>query len=274
MNMHGPSFFSFHFLSFSISFPKLTIFTNFRLYMACKMWKITALTWEISSWRLVEKFHISAFPMYYSLNKRIGEHEITKVKKIYLLWIDKIGHKNKHKKIWMKWNDTKWTIWYFQQCACVKAIYFAPVVTITYHMKNNKVPTTGLRLGCPCWARAQLLKMLYISTHLNVPHGEIMQKTALYIEKLVLSISRTEWMNGICLIWSRGRLISPSLPVGDYRYLNLSSQKRPTGRNLGGNRLVRRSGATSRGTVVLVFCLRMRRVPLTLSIFVGMKWIA
>ena len=41
-----------------------------------------------------------------------------------------------------------------------------------------------------------------------------------------------EWMNGICLIWSRGRLISPSLPVGDDRYLNLSSQKRPTGRNL------------------------------------------
>ena len=80
-------------------------------------------------------------------------------------------------------------------------------------------------------------------------------------------------MNGICLIWSRGRLISPSLPVGDDRYLNLSSQKRPTGRNLGGNRLVRRSGTTSRGTVVLVFCLRMRRFPLTLvlTIFVGMK---
>ena len=63
-------------------------------------------------------------------------------------------------------------------------------------------------------------------------------------------MSRAEWMNGICLIWSRGRLISPSLPVGDDRYLNLSSQKRPTGLNLGGNRLVRRSGTTSRGTVV------------------------
>ena len=42
--MHGLSFFSFHFLSFSISFLKLTDFTNLRLYMACKMWKITALT--------------------------------------------------------------------------------------------------------------------------------------------------------------------------------------------------------------------------------------
>ena len=40
---------------------------------------------------------------------------------------------------------------------------------------------------------------------------------------------------------------------GDDRYLNLSSKKRPTGRNLGGNRSVRRSGTTSRGSVVLVF---------------------
>ena len=38
-------------------------------------------------------------------------------------------------------------------------------------------------------------------------------------------MSRAEWMNGICLIWSRVRLISPSLPVGDDRYLNLSSPK-------------------------------------------------
>ena len=78
------------------------------------------------------------------------------------------------------------------------------------------------------------------------------------------------------LIWTHmGRLISPSLPVGDDRYLNLSSQKRPTGRNLGRNRSVRRSGTTSSGTVVLVFCLRMRKSPLTLVLtkFVGMKWI-
>ena len=33
------------------------------------------------SWRVVEKFHISAFPMYYSLCNWIGEHEITKLKK-------------------------------------------------------------------------------------------------------------------------------------------------------------------------------------------------
>ena len=67
-------------------------------------------------------------------------------------------------------------------------------------------------------------------------------------------------MKGICQIWSRGRLISPSMPVGDDWYLNLNSQKRPPGRNLGEHRLVRRSGATSGGTV-LVFCLRMRSCP-------------
>ena len=77
-------------------------------------------------------------------------------------------------------------------------------------------------------------------------------------------------MKGICHIWSRGRLISPSLPVGDDWYLNLSSQKRPPGRNLGEHRLVRRSGTTSRGTVVLEFRLRMRRFPRTeiLTIFI------
>ena len=78
-------------------------------------------------------------------------------------------------------------------------------------------------------------------------------------------------MNGICDIWSRGRLISPSLPVGDDWYLNLKSQKRPPGRNLGEHRLVRRSGTTSRGTVVLVFYLRMRSLPRTEvpTIFMG-----
>ena len=33
-------------------------------------------------------------------------------------------------------------------------------------------------------------------------------------------------MSGICLIWSKGRLVSPSLPIGDDRYLNLSSHPR------------------------------------------------
>ena len=67
---------------FQFHSPKLTNFTILRLH-DCKMWKITALIWEISSWRLVEKFHISAFHMYYSQFNWIGEHEITNPKKIF-----------------------------------------------------------------------------------------------------------------------------------------------------------------------------------------------
>ena len=91
------------------------------------------------------------------------------------------------------------------------------------------------------------------------------------MQKLPLVINRVEWTKGICHIWSRGRLISPSLPVGDDWYLNLNSQKRPPGRNLGEHRSVRRSGTTSRGTVVLVLSLRMRSCPRTevLTIFLG-----
>ena len=38
------------------------------------------------------------FPMYYSLYNWIREYEITKLKNIYLLRIQKKGHKSKHKK--------------------------------------------------------------------------------------------------------------------------------------------------------------------------------
>ena len=93
-------------------------------------------------------------------------------------------------------------------------------------------------------------------THLKLPHGRNNWNALLYIENWFFVINRVEWKKGICHIWSRGRRFSPSLP-GD-RYLKLNSQKRPTGRNLGGNRLVRRSGTTSRGTALLAFCKRMR----------------
>ena len=54
------------------------------------------------------------------------------------------------------------------------SIYFALVITKTYRMKNNKSSTRGLSLekSVLARARAQLLNMLYISTHLSVPHGE------------------------------------------------------------------------------------------------------
>ena len=134
--MYGPSFFSFHFLSFSISFPKLTIFTILRLYMASKMWRITALTWEISSCRL-----------YYSLYNWIGGHEITKLTKNICFESRKKGHRNKHKKTWMKRNDTKWTIWYFSAMRMGKRHLFC---TSSHH----NVPyekQQQLNKGCEPW---------------------------------------------------------------------------------------------------------------------------
>ena len=61
-------------------------------------------------------------------------------------------------------------------------MYFAPVVTTTYRIKN-KGSTRGLSLeiSVVARARAQLLNMLYIKTHQSVPHGENIEKTVIYI---------------------------------------------------------------------------------------------
>ena len=48
---------------------------------------------------MVEKFHISAFPVYYSLYTWIGEHEITKQKN--LLRIQKQAQKDMNEMEWL-----------------------------------------------------------------------------------------------------------------------------------------------------------------------------
>ena len=93
--MHGPRFFSFHFLSFSNSFPKLTIFTILR------------------------------FCLLFSAMRTRKRHLF-----------------------------------------CTSSHHNVPF--------GNKSSTRGLNLEMSVLARApaQLLKMLYISTRLSVPHGE------------------------------------------------------------------------------------------------------
>ena len=76
------------------------------------------------------------------------------------------------------------------------------------------------------------------------------------ILKLLLAMNWADWRKAFCCTWSRGRHLSPSVP-GD-RYLKLSLQTRPPGRNHGGHRLVRRSGTTFGNTALLVFSLGMR----------------
>ena len=125
-----------------LSSPKLST-TIWPLYKACKMWKITPLTWEISSWRLIEKVHISAFPCIILYVTELESTKLWNWKKIYFLRIQKKDTKTSTKR--HEWNGItqKWTFWYFQKCACVIFIYFAPVLTTTYRMKNNKRSTRG-----------------------------------------------------------------------------------------------------------------------------------
>ena len=141
--MHGPSFFSFDFLSFSISFPKFTIFTSFTslhdlqdVENHCAHLRDI----ELHTSKKIPYLHFPHVLFSMKLDWRVWNY---KTKKKNSLRIQKKGHKNKHKKTWMKWNDTKWTIWYFQQCACVNAIYFASVVTTTHCLKNNQSSTRG-----------------------------------------------------------------------------------------------------------------------------------
>ena len=56
-------------------------------------------------------------------------------------------------------------------------------------MKNNDSLTRGLNLELSVLvrARAQLINMHYINTHLSVPHGPNIQKTVLHIQLLVVS---------------------------------------------------------------------------------------
>ena len=72
-------------------------------------------------------------------------------------------------------------------------------------------------------------------------------------------MNQVEWIKGICHILSRGRHLSPSMP--EDRYLNLGSQNKSPGRNLGEHRSVRLSGTAFRGTTLLVWCLHIRSFP-------------
>ena len=179
--MHGPSFFSFHFLLVSISFPKLTIFTILRLCMACKMWKITARTWEISSLRLVEKFHISAFPVYYSLYNWIGEHEITKLKKIFASNPEKRTQNQAQKDM----NDIEWRKMDNLILSAMRMRERHLFCTNSHHNVPYKKATRAQlkwnEMSVLARARAQLLNMPSTSTHLSAPQGENLWKIVLYI---------------------------------------------------------------------------------------------
>ena len=144
--------------------------------MACKMWKITALIWER---RLVEKFHISAFPMYYFLYNWIGEHEITRLKKIYLLRIQKKRHKIKNNEM----ERHKMDYFIFSEMCMRKSHLFCTNShrNVPYEKQQELNKGSEPWNKCSCYSACAIIYMLYISTYLSIPHGENIKKTVLYI---------------------------------------------------------------------------------------------
>ena len=110
----------------------------------------------------------------YLLNNWIGDHEISKLAKNICFKSRKKDTKTSTEG--HEWNGMTQNGLFdiFQQRTCVNAIYFAPVVTTVYRMKNDKSSTRGvsLKMSVLAKARAQLFNILYINTHLSVPHGE------------------------------------------------------------------------------------------------------
>ena len=98
--MHGPGFFSFHFFSFSISFPILIIFTILRLCLACKMCrKITTdcahfKDIELKTGRKIPYFRFPHVLFSIQLDWRALNY---KTKKIYFLLIQKRSQKQAQK---------------------------------------------------------------------------------------------------------------------------------------------------------------------------------
>ena len=76
------------------------------------------------------------------------------------------------------------------------------------------------RSECPCQRACAIVKYVQDQYTRQRTTRTNIQRIVLYIQKLVPSMSRAEWMNGICLIWSRGRLIPPSLPACRRRQLS------------------------------------------------------
>ena len=138
---------------------------------------------------------------------------------------------------------------------------YTPASTVSKKESNNDSESSLEESACA------IVKFTE-SKHNCTYHKEQRTTTLFYIygNWYYLWLELSGWM-GYVSYGLGADFISPSLPVGNDWYLYLSSKKRPTGRNLGGNRLVRRSGAMSRGTVVLVFFFAHAQFPYNWTYF-------
>ena len=130
----------------------------------------------------------------------------------------------------------------FGKCACVNAIFlqqFEPACTTSN--KTRLQTALNIEMGVSGLARAQLSNLYRTKTHLIIPNGGNNLNTDLYIYIEIAFLSLPAWRQ-VPETWL---------------------QKRPPGWNLGEHRLVQRSGTASRGTVLLLFSLRMRNFART-----------
>ena len=117
----------------------------------------------------------------------------------------------------MKWNDTKWTTWYFQKCACVNAIYFAPVVTTTYRVSK----TTSARQGIwdVKWVslleRVRNCKICSTIVHTWAYHMEKISRRLFYIYRnwYYLRVELSGWMGFVSYGLGADLSLPPCLSV-------------------------------------------------------------
>ena len=130
-----------------------------------------------------------------------------------MLRIQRKGHRNTHKKTW---NDTKSTNWYFQKCASINAIYFAPVVTTKYRMKNNKSLTRvqSLEMSVIARARAQFL-ICSTSVHTWAYHMEKTSTRLFYIYRNwhFVGVELSGWMGSVSYGLGTDLSLPPCLAV-------------------------------------------------------------
>ena len=167
----GVLFFTKRRLSFCLIFS--LILRKWLLELAFFLDNFTSFNWNNTTRKNTQRYYTTKRLiryMYYSLYNWIGEHEIKMVKKNFLLPIQKKGHKNNHKKTLIKFDYL-----IFSEIRMRKRHLLCTSSHHNVPRKNNKSSTRGLSLEMSVLARAraQWFNMLYISTHLSLPHGEI-----------------------------------------------------------------------------------------------------
>ena len=128
-------FLVYHIIDFVQNCNCYISFSVFYQWFCAQMTARTPMISRVTAWlpkcgktlRSLERYRVedlqknSISPLSPCIIIRLERMKLQTSKKIFASNPDK-GLKNKHKKTWMEWNDTKLNIWYFQQCVCVNFI--------------------------------------------------------------------------------------------------------------------------------------------------------